>query len=346
MKIVHLPVYHDNDYQKLLMDAQREAGHVVVEGGGGGNFFRTALRIWKADVLHFHWLHPYLLRKSTLGSILRATRFLLEVSLLRLCGTRIVWTIHNLENHSQHHHQIEKRFTKQFARLCHHCITHSETAAEKASGKFLISKQKLKCVPHGNYIGIYPASITREDARRCLRISPDAYVYLFLGRIEKYKRVTDLIEAFKKVSNPRSTLVIAGRCSSAGLRREIEILSSDEPRIRLFLDRVENESLQVFFNAADVTVFPYRNILTSGAVVLAMSFRSRVIVPELPMIRETVAARDSLFFDPHSEDGLALALQQSQQKFRHRSEGRANFMKALEWNWDNIAAQTLAAYQE
>ena len=50
---------------------------------GGGNFFRTARFKWKADILHFHWVHPYILRPSRLGTVVRGTRFIAEVAALK-----------------------------------------------------------------------------------------------------------------------------------------------------------------------------------------------------------------------------------------------------------------------
>src|SRR5690348_5469587 len=99
MRVVHLPVYDDNAYQKLLMDAQRQLGIEAIDGGGGGNFFRTALTKWHADILHFHWLHPYLIRPGALATLLRSIRLILELIILKLVGQRIVWTVHNLKNH-------------------------------------------------------------------------------------------------------------------------------------------------------------------------------------------------------------------------------------------------------
>ena len=88
MKVVHLPYYEDNAYQKLLMASLGKRGVETVPGGGGGNFFRTALWRWKADVLHFHWIHPYVLRPTVGGTLSRATRFLAEIISLKGSGQR------------------------------------------------------------------------------------------------------------------------------------------------------------------------------------------------------------------------------------------------------------------
>src|SRR6266478_3025797 len=131
MRVVHLPVYEDNPYQRLLMNAQNELGVETINGGGGGNFFRSALFRWKADILHFHWLHPYMIRPSALGTLLRSARLLIELSILKLFGLRIVWTVHNLSNHSGQHLVLERWFTKRFARMPAAIIAHSRLAAAR-----------------------------------------------------------------------------------------------------------------------------------------------------------------------------------------------------------------------
>src|SRR6266404_2075776 len=99
------------------MEAQRQSGVATINGGGGGNFFRTALRQWKADILHFHWLHPYMIRPSALGTVLRSTRLLIKLSILKIFDLLIVWTVHNLKNNDNRHSTLYRWFTRRFARF-------------------------------------------------------------------------------------------------------------------------------------------------------------------------------------------------------------------------------------
>src|SRR5258707_224464 len=157
MRVVHLPVYAENPYHRLLTNAQRQLGIQTINGGGGGNFFRTALTRWKPDILHFHWIHPYIIRPSSRATLLRSVVLILEISLLRISGQHIVWTVHNLKNHDNRHLGIERWFTKQFAKLASAIIIHSEKARRDVAIAFSISDPKaLHVVPHGNYVGYYP----------------------------------------------------------------------------------------------------------------------------------------------------------------------------------------------
>ncbi len=341
MRIVHLPFYDDNPYQTLLMKAQRELGHEVWDGGGGGNFLGVALREWKADLLHFHWLHPYLLREDAAASMLRASRFLIEIALLKARGSRIAWTIHNLANHDGRHAGIERFFTCAFVKLCDSCFAHSQAAAHAAAERFGIPREKLRVIPHGHYIGAYPNEIGREEARARLSLPAAAKVYLFFGRVEPYKGVFDLIDAFSSLPDD-CHLVIAGKVADAGVLPELERKAAGNERIHLHPRRIPDEKLQIFFNAADVVVFPFRRILTSGSLVLAMSFGKAIVAPRIVSLQEIVPDRGVRWFDPKESNSLSEAMA-AWESSDLPSAAHENLECARKWDWKNIAWTILAA---
>jgi glycosyltransferase involved in cell wall biosynthesis len=343
MRIVHLPCYDENPYQNLLMEAQRKLGHDVWEGGGGGNFLGVALREWKADLLHFHWLHPYLLREGTTASVIRATRFLVEVAFLKCTGTRIAWTIHNLVNHDGRHTQIEKLYSRLFVKLADAFFVHSETAGREATKRFSIPSAKLHVIPHGHYRDAYPNTIGRTEARERLGLPEDAIVFLFLGRIEPYKGVFDLIDAFDEL--PESChLLIAGRVTDADTLRRLDERNGGHPRIHCFPERVPDAELQVFYNAADAVAFPFRQILTSGSLVLAMSFGRACAAPCLPPVAEALGENGGILFEPEEAGGLAGALRKAADRHLELDRiGAMNRDRVLDWSWERVARITLAA---
>lgn len=331
LRIVHLPYYDDNPYQDLLMEVQRKLGHHVQSGGSGGYFLRTALKVWKPDLLHFHWIHPYLLKDSRLGSVVRSIRLLIECGILRLRGIQLAWTIHNLKNHDNRHVRIERLFSALFCRVVRTLIAHSSEAARLAEKRFWLRKGTVSVIPHPSYVGQYPDTISREDARLKLDIEPDSKVFLFLGRIHPYKGVFDLIEAFSDLPK-EAVLVIAGLPNSDETAQRLEQAASKDPRIRVFAERIPDEDLQIYFRAADVTVIPYRQILTSGATILAMSFGSFVIAPDVPTLRETLHPEGAAFF----EIANVKALKGAMENFLISDcnpDGAVNFERAKDWTW-------------
>jgi beta-1,4-mannosyltransferase len=342
-KVAHLPCYGDNPYQELLMSAQRELGWEVIDGGGGGNFIGVAFRDWKPDVIHFHWLHPYLLRGTWVGSVVRSARFLLEVLILKLRGSRIAWTIHNLSSHDGRYVGLERFFTAFFARLVDVPITHTREAAMLAAREFRFSERSLVVTRHPGYTSYYPNTVSRTEARSRFGYGESEIVFLFLGRIQPYKGLFDLIASFAGLPE-QCRLLIAGMPADEDTRKRIAGASICDARIQFHPGHVSREEVQWFFQSADWCVFPFRKILSSGSVMLAMSFGKPLIVPDLPVIRETVAEKDVWWFDPDNADSLRSALNQAAQTCT-REMGQANLQIAQNLTWEKMAKQTLHYYQ-
>ncbi len=341
MRIVHLPFYSDNPYQKLLIEAQRALGHEVIQGGGGGYFLRTALREWQSDTIHFHWLHPYLLRPSRTASIVRSLRFLCEVAVLRVKGTKIVWTIHNLSNHAGLHPGIEQAFSTLFARFTDRCFVHSHDAASAAIKRFHLPVHKVTVIPHGHYIGQYPNSAGTVESRRKLGLPLNKNIFLFFGRIEQYKGVFELIDAFVQLKSD-SHLVIAGKSPTQSLINTLNQRAASHPNIHIYPARIPDDDIQIYFNAADVVIFPFRKILTSGSLVLAMSFGKAIIAPDFPSLKEIVPPLGALWFHPGGNPSLIQAMQEAL-TINLAVAGAANLEHAKSWDWLNIAKITTAS---
>lgn len=345
MRVVHLPFYSDNPYQTLLMQSQRALGLEVQAGGGGGNFLRSALFRWHADVIHFHWLHPYMICPTVVGTILRSVRFVLELMLLRLSGRRLIWTMHNDGNHDRKHATIERFFRRLVVPFFHKVVVHSQFAKDRFQEQFGC-QDKVSVYLHPSYEGAYPNVVDRETARAALNVPADAITFLFLGRILAYKGVLELIAAFQTLPQSHLRLIIAG---GAGDREELhrvqEAVRADH-RIIVHAGYVPSENLQYYFHAADVVAFPFREILTSGSVVLAMGFGCPVIVPACGGILETLPEQYPLVFERHEESSLNDVLKNTAENPAMLDElGPACRNKVLKSTWDGYAALLLQLYQ-
>jgi beta-1,4-mannosyltransferase len=347
MKVVHLPVYQDNPYQRLLTKAQRKLGLNVIDGGGGGNFFRTALLRWRADILHFHWLHPYMIRRSAAATLLRSLRLLIELRLLTLFGQRIIWTVHNLKNHDNRHLQLERWFTKRFAHLCSAIIAHSDAAAHEAATAFdIIDSSQIHVVPHGNYIGCYPNEVSRAAAREKLGLDSDSIVFLFLGRIEAYKAVSELIREFKTVPKDLH-LLVAGKPADPETEETIRKEIGATQNIAFHPGFVAEDRIQFYMNACDAVILPYRDVLTSGAAMLAMSFGRAGIAPRLPGMLELLDEEGAFIYEPNKPGALAEAIRAAAaQKSELRRMGNHSRAKISGNDWDHVAKRTVEIYKK
>ncbi len=340
--VVHLPVYYDNPYQKILIAAQRKRGWQVVDGGGGGDFFGTAWRDWRTaascPVLHVHWLHPYLLRQGVVESWLRGGRFLLEINMLKAAGFRIVWTVHNLVNHDRLYPKIDLQLTRMFARVVDVIVVHGIRAVRQVQEHFRVPVGiPIVDVPHPNYSGHLPPAEDRSEARQKLNLADRSRVLLFLGRIQHYKCVGDLIDGFATVLEPAARLLIVGCCSDDRLAKELRRRADNDARVRLELGHVPDDRVGLLMGAADVVCCPSRGQLTSGSLTLADSYGKPVVAPNA----------GAFGYDPQAPATLRVALDRAMTSPPEEllELGLQATRRAASGNPDLVAAQLIELYE-
>jgi len=79
-------------------------------------------------------------------------------------------------------------------------------------------------------------------------------VFLFLGRIRRYKGVQELLDAFRTLDREDIRLVVAGRLDSPALGKALRQRVREDRRVVLRAGTVPDDRMQVFLRAADVMV--------------------------------------------------------------------------------------------
>lgn len=347
-KVIMLPFFSLNPYQKLLSDHLEELG-VEVEGVKRLSYSLTKKYIKnKPDIIHLHWLHPFFLEQNVVKSAFRLMTFLSKLIIFRLAGIRIVWTIHNLQAHdNQNLLLLDRICTFVVTRLAHAIIAHCQAAKCEIAIKLdLKNKDKIFVLPHGNYVGCYKNEIDRTEGRKILAISDSSLVFLFLGTIKPYKGVIELIETFKKLDRNAAQLIIAGNSSDCNLTETIKQETREVSNIEFIPGFVPDDRIQIYMNACDAVIFPYQDILTSGAVLLAMSFGRACIALNKGCIGETLDDSGGFLYEPNSDKNLLIAINQAIEKQAQLTTmGKYNLQKAEQWNWAYVAKKTLQVYE-
>jgi beta-1,4-mannosyltransferase len=167
---------------------------------------------------------------------------------------------------------------------------------------------------------------------------------LSLGWLRPYKNVPRLIKEFKALAGANKVLIVAGRPSTADLRREIELEAREDPRIRLDLAYLSEEKVATYLQAADLVVLPYKEILNSGTALLSLSLNRPLLVPKLGALHELAAEVGvewvRLYEGELTTGELDRAVQWAQRTVRPPAaplENRA---------WPLIASHTLEVYKE
>jgi glycosyltransferase involved in cell wall biosynthesis len=137
------------------------------------------------------------------------------------------------------------------------------------------------------YLGIdwIPSELDRVSARKRLGLPPEGPLIIAVGRLEKQKNHSLLINVLANIKNVH--VAIAGEGT---LRKDLEILATSSgvsDRIT-FLGRLDQESVRHLFKAADIFVQPSLYEGQGNALLEAMHAGLPVIVSDLPVHRESL----------------------------------------------------------
>ncbi|WP_244917979.1 glycosyltransferase family 4 protein [Nostoc linckia] len=357
IKSIFLPkVIDDNPYIKQLKLHLKKLDIELVFPDTSSSrtlFLSTVFFPQKADIIHLHWLHPFFVHsKNPLVNIIKFVIIILELMILKIIGIKIIWTVHNIKNHENKNLALDRIYSLTVAKLANAMIAHCHIAKKEIVKKFSVKNaDKIFVVPHGNYIEAYDNKIGKLNARKILGLQDSSMVFLFLGTIRAYKGVFELIDQFSQLNSDKSNniqLVIAGRVydDSQEITDTLKEKIAKDPRIKFFPGFVPDDEVQVYMNACDVVIFPYRDILTSGAVILAMSFGRACIAPCKGCIGEVLDEQGAFLYQIDDKKGLMKAMNSAIEK-QHEllSMGQYNFKLAQQYNWDYIAQMTADVYR-
>lgn len=352
MKAIFAPKINDeNPYLNQLIENLKKNNIQIELVDNNSCFFSSLISHWKPDIIHFHWLDPLFQvpSRNKFKSIFKSIFFILQLLLLKIVGIKIVWTVHNLKNHENLNLILDRICSVVIIWLSSAIITHCNAAKEELIKSFSgINKNKIFVIPHGNYIESYENKIEKSTARERLGLQKSGTVFLFLGLIRPYKGVFELIDTFKQLDSNETYLVIAGKVYRDNPEITDTLIQkiSDDQRIKFIPGFVPSEQIQFYMNACDVVIFPYRDVLTSGAVLLAMSFGRACIAPYKGCIGEVLDDSGAFLYQIDDESGLIQAMKTAIHKKSELSfMGQHNLYLAEKYNWKHIAEMTSEVYR-
>ena len=338
-----------NPYQRNLVDSLDDRGIDVEPVNIHGPLMpiKAVRRGGLPDVLHLHWLHPFLVGRNAGYSLLKGPFFLVQVFTLRLLGVRIVWTVHNVVEHEGRSPLVERALKNALVRVVHSVIVHCDGARQTICRSYRLPEryaERMHVVPHGHYVDSYENDVSRADARDELGVDEDEFLYLYFGRIYDYKNVPGLIRAFDGVDDPEARLLVAGNPKDETIEADVRAVAAADDRVHTKLSFIPPDRIQHYMNAADVVVLPFREILNSGSAILAMSFGKPVIVPEAGCISSLIPEDGGFTYRGDGVEPLCEAMERAADA-ELESIGAANRRAVLEQDWERIGRLTAEAYE-
>jgi glycosyltransferase involved in cell wall biosynthesis len=296
------------------------------------------------DVLHLNWPHYMYEAPDLTERVARSAELIANLALARELGYKVVWTVHNLFPHDSQHRDLDRLVRLALTRCCTALIVHCDHARHLVQRHFHRT-ERVFTIPHGHFIDAYPNTMSRAEARHRLGIAEDRFVYLFFGNVRRYKGLEQLLTTFQALPDPQSVLLIAAKTYNAYGDDFVEQARQADPRIVVCPSRFfANEEFQLYFNAADVGIFPFVDVLTSGSTITALSFGLPVIVPAVGCLPELVDDAVGICYDQQQPGALQAAMLAMQQRDL-TSLHQAAYERAQTLDWQLIGRQTLAAYQ-
>ena len=341
MRILASPAFSNekvNPYNALLYREMQKLGVPVEE------YSHKKALFGHYDIVHFHWPDGYMNERGFVKAWQRIILFVMIMCVLRIKGTKVVWTAHNVAPHDAFRPRLSQRFMNWFIQRCDGFIFMSEDSKNAffkqyaAPGKF-----EYAIIPHGHYRNSYPVAIDQQQAKAALGLLPDKKVLLFFGMIKPYKNVDNLIRIFNQANLAGYTLVVAGSPETPALASDIRHLAQDNPDVHLFLRFIPDNELHTYLSAADIVILPYRAIFNSGALLLALSFDKPVIAPHIGAMVVLQNQLGEEWIHSYRDDIEVETLQRAIEQLEKAE--RPALCPLDEYDWDHLAQATIKLYQ-
>ncbi len=183
--------------------------------------------------------------------------------------------------------------------------------------EFSVPEEKIAVIPHGPFFYDLPAAAS-DQTLQSFNLEPGKLLVFWQGIIFPYKGIDLLLDAWQDVeaNNDDARLLIVGTGSpelSDQIREQITRLGLKH--VNLHVRFISSEELVALYRAADIVVYPYRAITTSGALATGLSLGKTIVASNLPVFRELLTDRENaLLFDPQKSGELAAALDRAVQR--------------------------------
>jgi len=340
--ILQVPFVSNPFFHQLSNELQK-IGHTICT-----NSDKFSSSITNFDILHIHFpeflcnkLHE--VSKSSQHAIVSNYRNRLK----RFCdsGTRIIWTVHNLKTRSKYK-DIENELFNATIEFSHGIITPSDLGKDILLKEYPHSKNhKIAVIPHGNYIGVYPESFSREQARSLLNINDNEIVLLYFGLLRSYKNPTFVINAFKHANkiNKNLRLLIVGKPFSLKTKLYLFYIDKFKQHIQVAQQYIPEQDVHIYFNASDIGIFAFNNSYMSGAVILAESFGLPIIAPALGSLPDYIDKSFGWTYIHNNLDDLTNKIRLAAKSDLKTMGNKAREFQKI-YTWENIAKTTSDFY--
>lgn len=223
-------------------------------------------------------------------------------------GVPVFFTLHDPLLHSgeSFFNRIFSSITKKNVSEAEYVITLSKRFIPVIAENYGIDKAKIMHIPHGAFWEY----MYKRGARRTVSYDETKINFLFFGRIEHYKGIGILVQAYQKLEEKypdKVTLTIAGK----GSLEEVQNLIGRLKYATIMNYMIPDEQVADLFDGKQViTVLPYLDATQSGVIPTAQMFDSLIIASDSGALREQLDDGEAgVMVEPGNVDALYQAME-------------------------------------
>lgn len=241
--------------------------------------------------------------------------------------------------HDPIHHSgvrlLEKWLTTHYLKAASDIIVLTQSFIPIVEKRFGYSKEHIHYMPHGRM------SIYKQNAitplTDCKNIN-----FLFFGRIEDYKGLNTLAEAYKKLTHSYShiSLTVAG----SGDFSKYHSIFKKLPQANITNRYIEDKEINNFFSVPNtILVLPYLNASQSGVIPIALEYGLPIIASDTGGLKEQMDnGKFGLFCKPGNSDSLMEQMEyilKHPDLFQQEREKMSTYLQNL--NWDIVTQKII-----
>lgn len=284
------------------------------------------------------------------AAIFRNEFILWEGLILNLCfrvfAGHYIYTVHNVLPHGRAQSRFFRWVYTRIYRIPDTLLVHTGLARQQLIDEFGVPQERIQLTSIGLNEEMPMTDLSRDQARKHLGFSDDEQLLLFFGKIEEYKGLDLLLDAFDLLPFPKARLIIAGEYRSSEYRTRIKGQLARVSRLKdvqLHERYIPNSEAEVFFKAADVLCLPYRHIYQSGLAFLAPRFGIPMITTDVGALRDYVGDDLGIVTSGNDAVGIARALEQFLSD-RDRFSRERILARAARYRWDLVCQKLVPLY--
>ena len=239
---------------------------------------RLARSFGERNIIHIHW--PLQLYGSAFSGV-AWLRFFIRMSILLLAqarGDRIVWTLHNFSDHERRFPFLDSLAHAVLARFSHAVIVHSPAGRAYLETRWG-RRDNVYIIPHGHYIGFHgPRRESRDtDLMRELGLRDEDIVFLAIGTLRPYKGLEALMDIFRALPKNAKLFIGGSGREDDSYVRQLRGIAPTNTLIRPGL--IADKDIPRFFSLGIFSLYAFTEILTSGSLILSLSYGVPVVAP-------------------------------------------------------------------